>query len=84
MKLTISILILPVVIFLAGISLIPRGAGFIWIQLFLGVWALASLLCFIHGFFIFRQHQRLAWCCFVVATVQLVLAILPALASHRL
>jgi hypothetical protein len=82
MKLTIFTLVLPVVIFLVGISVISRPASDAMIETFLAVWALASLVCFIRGIFIFRQHRYLACCCFVTALVQVVFAILPALASH--
>jgi hypothetical protein len=68
---------------LGGILVIPQPAGDALIEMFLGVWALASLLCFIRGFVIFRQHPRLAWCCFTVALIQIIFAILPALASHK-
>jgi hypothetical protein len=83
MKLTIFILLLPIVIFVSGILLIHRPASDAMIQTFLGFWAAASLLCFIRGFFIFRQHRRLAWCCFLIALLQIIFAILPALASHK-
>ena len=83
MKLTIFILLLPVMIFLSGLILVSRPATDAQIQIFLGVWAAASLVCFIRGFFIFRQHQRLAWCCFIIALLQVVFAILPLLASHK-
>ena len=82
MKLTIFILLLPIVIFVTGILMIHRPASDTMIETFLGVWAAASLLCFIRGFFIFRHRRWLAWCCFIVAAVQIVFAILPALASH--
>jgi hypothetical protein len=83
MKLTIFILIFPIVIFVAGILLIHRPASDAMSETFLSVWAAASLLCLIRGFFIFRRHQRLAWCCFIISLMQIVFAILPLLASHK-
>lgn len=83
MKLTIFILLLPVVIFASGLLMIQRPASDAMIQTFLGIWALASLACFFRGFFILRQHRILAWCCFVIALLQTIFAVLPALASHK-
>jgi hypothetical protein len=79
MKLTIFILLLPWAILLVVGALVHLGINYGWIFLCLGPWMLASLVCFIRGLFIFRRHQRLAWCCFINAAIQLILAIWPEL-----
>ena len=79
MRLTISISVLPVIIFFGGILFMHHSLSDGQIETFLAVWVLASLGCLVRGFFIFRSHRRLALCCFVVAFLQVVLAVVPAL-----
>ena len=84
MRLTIFILTLPVVMFFGFVFLLRSHASDAFEIPFFIVWIFTALVCFVRGFFIFRQHRRLAWCCFGVALLQVVLAILPALASHKI
>jgi hypothetical protein len=55
-----------------GDSLIP-----IWFT----IWMLATLLCLVWGFFIFYRYRRLAWGCFAIALLQVILALLPLIGS---
>src|SRR5208283_5398502 len=83
MRLTVFILLLPVIIFFSGFLMASRIDGPAVI-VFLVIWMLASIACFVRGLFIFDSHRRLAWCCFLVALLQFSLAIVPAFyAPHR-
>jgi hypothetical protein len=84
MKLTIFILLLPVVMFFGFMFLLRSHASDTLELPFFIFWIFTALVCFVRGLFIFRQHRRLAWCCFGVTLLQVVLAILPALASHKI
>lgn len=85
MRLTLLILLLPVAIFFGWILLQPRlgEAGDSLIPIWFGIWMLATLVCFIWGIIIFRRYRRLSWCCFGVTLLQVILALLPLLASHK-
>jgi hypothetical protein len=82
MKLTVLVLLLPLMTFLCGVFLLPRDAGNAVVATFLVWWLLTAVVCFGRGCFIFRRHGGLAWCCFGVVFLQVVLAILPVLGDH--
>jgi len=77
MRLTVLILLLPVVTFLSGLWLLPRDVGDAVVGAFLVWWLLTTVVCFVRGCFIFRHHRRLAWCCFGVVLLQFFLGIVP-------
>lgn len=58
-------------------------AGDTLIPVFLVIWMSATLICLIWGFFIFRRYRRLAWCCFAIAFLQIILAILPLIGTRN-
>jgi hypothetical protein len=74
MRLTLLIMLLPVMMFFGFLFALKHNAlelpGFI-------LWILATLVCVVRGIVIFRQHRRLAWCCFGVALLQVVLVVFP-------
>jgi len=39
------------------------------------LWMLATLACFLRGLFIFRKHRSLAYCCLVIALIQIAINI---------
>jgi cytochrome bd-type quinol oxidase subunit 2 len=84
MRLTIFILLLPVVMFFVFVFLLRSHASDMLELPFFIFWILTALVCFVRGLFIFRQHRRLAWCCFGVTLLQFILAILPLLARHKI
>jgi hypothetical protein len=83
-RVTILILLLPVIIFFGWILLQPilGKVGDSLIPIWFAIWMSVTLICFVWGFFIFRRYRRLAWGCFAVALLQMILALLPLLASH--
>jgi hypothetical protein len=83
MRLTIFILSLPVVMFLAVIFLFRSQTSDEFELTFFVFWILTAVVCFIRGLFIFREHRRLALCCFGITLLQILLAILPVFASRR-
>jgi hypothetical protein len=64
------------IIFLVGFFM-PREIDEAVIAAFSAIWMLATIVCLIRGIYIFRSHQRLAWCCFLVVLLQILLAIVP-------
>src|ERR1019366_2775082 len=85
MRLTVLILLLPVAVFFGWILLQPRlgEAGDSLIPIWFVIWMFTTLICFTWGFFIFRRYRRLAWCCFAVAFLQIILAILPMIGTRN-
>jgi hypothetical protein len=85
MKSSMFILLPPTPMFIAfvltlGYSRSWDAGGAMALAVFI-LWILATLACFIGGFVFFRRQRRLAWCCFAVVLLQVILAILPALAD---
>jgi hypothetical protein len=79
MKTTIFVLLLPILLFF-GFVHATHYSDSVALPVFI-VWMLCTVICFARGFFIFRRQRRLAWSCFAVAVLQVILAILPALAD---
>jgi hypothetical protein len=73
MRLTVFILLLPLMIFFFGLVFMKHSSAYaaLW---FFSFWALASLVCFVWGLVILRRHRRLACCCIAVAALQILLA----------
>ena len=82
-RVTILILLLPVIIFFGWILLQPilGKLGDSLIPIWFTIWMLTTLLCLVWGFFIFYRYRRLAWGCFVIALLQVILALLPLIGS---
>ena len=76
----IFVLLLPVLMFFTLLFTLRLHIEALELTLFI-LWMLATLVCFIQGFVIFRQHRYLAACCFGVALLQVVLAILPLITA---
>ena len=84
MKLTIFILLLPVIMFF-GFLVVVTHDYYTLASLLLFSWILTFVICFIRGFFIFLRQRKLAWCCFAMALLQLIIAILmPAFVSKEI
>jgi hypothetical protein len=80
MRLTMLVLLLPVMMFFGFLFVIHRGDA-LAIPAFI-IWISTTLVCFGRGFYIFRKQRYLALCCFAVACMQIILAILPALTGR--
>ena len=80
MKLIVFILLLPVLMFFTFLFAVRLDLDALGKSIFI-LWMLATLVCFIQGFVIFRQHRYLAACCFGIALLQIVLAILPLITA---
>jgi hypothetical protein len=77
MRLTIHILILPVIMILGGLFFAHRSGSLAEALAlsFLYLWIATTLVCFVRGFIIFRQHRYLALCCLAVPLIQVVLIV---------
>ena len=76
MRLTVLNLLLPTIIFLIGFFM-PGEVAEAVIGVLVAIWMIATVGCIIRGIYIFRSHRRLAWCCFLVALLQILLAVVP-------
>ena len=75
MKLTIFILLLPVVAILAGWLAADRSHAFSIICFF--TYLLSSVANLVWGFIISRRSRFLGWLCIAVGAVPLILLLLP-------
>ena len=72
MKLTIFILLLPVVTFLVGVFGTPLIQGISFVT-----YLLSSVACLVWGFYISRRSRILGWLCIAVGVAPLILMLLP-------
>ena len=76
MRLTIHILVLPVMMILGGFFFGRRSDMYsqVLCEAFFYLWIATALVCFVRGFIIWRQHRYLALGCFAVALAPIGLA----------
>jgi hypothetical protein len=83
-RITVHILIMPVIALLVGLLLAHRDN--LWPQTlslcFFYLWIATTLVCFVRGITILRQHRYLAWGCFTVALGQVGLAVAFSIIPH--